>query len=193
MISFYPSYHVDGRESGWTLGDGDGQGGLACCISWCHKESDMTERLNWTELWYYLLRSLLNALNIQQCLPFWPVGTKMISSSVSTLETGLQLLDNSFPNNFSFPNVVEFHATYAQTALAKDLRRLLCRFMEPFLCVAHLPVSYFINSSCIGLPKFWSPLLSEILSPCATVWKVSPPESQDGYRAHLIYFLSFKN
>ena len=40
----------DGRESEWTLGVGDGQGGLACCDSWGHKESDTTERLNWTEL-----------------------------------------------------------------------------------------------------------------------------------------------
>ena len=30
-------------------GVGDGQGGLACCDSWGHKESDTTERLNWTE------------------------------------------------------------------------------------------------------------------------------------------------
>ena len=28
----------------------DGQGGLACCDSWVRKESDMTERLNWTDL-----------------------------------------------------------------------------------------------------------------------------------------------
>ena len=41
---------LDGRESEWTLGVGDGQGGLACCDSWGHKESDTTERLNWTEL-----------------------------------------------------------------------------------------------------------------------------------------------
>ena len=27
-------------------GVGDGQGGLACCGSWGHKESDTTERLN---------------------------------------------------------------------------------------------------------------------------------------------------
>ena len=27
-----------------------GQGGLACCDSWGRKESDTTERLNWTEL-----------------------------------------------------------------------------------------------------------------------------------------------
>ena len=35
---------------GWTPGVGDGQGGLACCGSWGHKESDTIERLNWTEL-----------------------------------------------------------------------------------------------------------------------------------------------
>ena len=31
---------------GGTLGVGDGQGGLACCSSWGHKESEMTEGLN---------------------------------------------------------------------------------------------------------------------------------------------------
>ena len=36
---------LDGHEFGWTLGVGDGQGGLA----WGHKESDTTERLNSTE------------------------------------------------------------------------------------------------------------------------------------------------
>ena len=40
---------LDGRESEWTLGDGDGQGGLACCDSWGRKESNTTEQLNWTE------------------------------------------------------------------------------------------------------------------------------------------------
>ena len=38
---------LDGRESEWTPGVGDGQGGLACCDSWGHKESDTTERLIW--------------------------------------------------------------------------------------------------------------------------------------------------
>ena len=40
---------LNGRESEWTPGVGDGQGGLACCSSWGRKESDMTEQLNWTE------------------------------------------------------------------------------------------------------------------------------------------------
>ena len=38
---------LNGRESEWTPGVGDGQGGLACCGSWGCKESDMTEGLNW--------------------------------------------------------------------------------------------------------------------------------------------------
>ena len=36
----------------------DGQGGLACCDSWGHKESDTTERLNWTELFVVMLSNL---------------------------------------------------------------------------------------------------------------------------------------
>ena len=43
-------YQLDGREFEWTPGDGDGQGGLACCDSWGCKQSDTTEQLNSTEL-----------------------------------------------------------------------------------------------------------------------------------------------
>ena len=42
-------HRLDGCEFEWTPGVGDGQGGLACCSSWGRKESDTTERLNWTE------------------------------------------------------------------------------------------------------------------------------------------------
>ena len=38
------------RYYNFTITVGDGQGGLACCDSWGCKESDMTERLNWTDL-----------------------------------------------------------------------------------------------------------------------------------------------
>ena len=41
---------LDGHESQWTLGVGDGQGGLACCDSWGCKELDTTERLIWSDL-----------------------------------------------------------------------------------------------------------------------------------------------
>ena len=42
-------YRLNGREFEWTPIVGDGQRGLVCCNSWGHKESDMTEQLNWTE------------------------------------------------------------------------------------------------------------------------------------------------
>ena len=43
-------HRLNGHEFDWTPGVGDGQRGLACCSPWCHKESEMTEQLNWTEL-----------------------------------------------------------------------------------------------------------------------------------------------
>ena len=43
-------HRLNGRESEWTPGVGDGQGGLVCCNSWGHKESYTNERLNWTVL-----------------------------------------------------------------------------------------------------------------------------------------------
>ena len=36
-------YQLDGHELEQTLGDGDGQGSLACCSPWGHKPSDITE------------------------------------------------------------------------------------------------------------------------------------------------------
>ena len=44
MVGWY--HRLNGDGFGWTLGVGDGQGGLACFSSWGLKESDMTERLN---------------------------------------------------------------------------------------------------------------------------------------------------
>ena len=39
-------HQLDGHEFEQALGDGDGQGSLACCSLWCHEELDTTERLN---------------------------------------------------------------------------------------------------------------------------------------------------
>ena len=46
---------LNGRESEWTPGVGDGQGDLACCDSRGRKELDTTEWLNWTENIPYLV------------------------------------------------------------------------------------------------------------------------------------------
>ena len=39
-------HQLNGHEFEQTPGDGEGQGGLACCSPWGDKESDTTERLN---------------------------------------------------------------------------------------------------------------------------------------------------
>ena len=39
-------HQLNGHEFEQTLGDSEGQGSLACCSPWGHKESDMTEQLN---------------------------------------------------------------------------------------------------------------------------------------------------
>ena len=57
---------LDGHGFGWTLGVGDGQGGLACCSSWGRKESDMTERLNCTELMSALYSSVITNPGIKK-------------------------------------------------------------------------------------------------------------------------------
>ena len=72
-------YHrLDGHEFEWTPGVGDEQGGLVCCNSWGRKESDTTERLNWTELtdtliiyayYFYYLHWLFFPIFILKLLP----------------------------------------------------------------------------------------------------------------------------
>ena len=44
-------HQFKGHEFEQTLGDGEGgQGSLACCCPWGHKESDMTSQVNiWTK------------------------------------------------------------------------------------------------------------------------------------------------
>ena len=73
-------HRLDACESEWTLGVGDGQGGLACCNSWGHKESNTTEWLNWTELMplvkgnWYLKVIVLSSGRRFGFLNVWTVG-----------------------------------------------------------------------------------------------------------------------
>ena len=49
MIGWH--HRLDGHEFEQAPGVGDGQRSLACCDSWGCKESEMTKRLNWRELY----------------------------------------------------------------------------------------------------------------------------------------------
>ena len=59
MVGWY--HQLNGHEFEQALGDGEGQGSLACCSSWGCKESDTTERLNNKICW--------------QCPKFWKIGS----------------------------------------------------------------------------------------------------------------------
>ena len=88
-----------GLESEWTPGVGDGQGGLVCCDSWLHKDSDMMEQLNWTELnsklevavAIILIKSIQLGLTegwewVRWCAQCFYVGSKCeVAQSCSTL------------------------------------------------------------------------------------------------------------
>ena len=69
---------LDGHGFRWTLQVGDGQGGLVCCGSWGHKESDTTEWLSWTDI--YWKKTHVNGLTQSKLMLFegqlWPVLLK---------------------------------------------------------------------------------------------------------------------
>ena len=62
MAGWY--YQLDGRESEWTPGVGDGQGGLACCDSWGCKESDTTEWLSWKLNWMTYVAAYMSSVDL---------------------------------------------------------------------------------------------------------------------------------
>ena len=64
-------HRLDGGESEWTLGVGNGQGGLVCCDSWGRKKLDTTERLNWIELNEGINQSLYTCSHFIKANLFW--------------------------------------------------------------------------------------------------------------------------
>ena len=92
------------HEFGWTLGVGDGQGGLVCYGSWGRQELNTTEQLNWTELnWtelrgYFARLSFFCKMNINRALRFkWDNICKI----PGTL-TVAQLLSNILRATFTY-------------------------------------------------------------------------------------------
>ena len=62
-------HQLNGHESGWTPGVSDGQAGLSCCGSRGRKESDTTERLNWTEGCF--------AFSFATLIPLWSLAGRI--------------------------------------------------------------------------------------------------------------------
>ena len=71
-------HRLDGHEFEQTPGDGDGQGSLACCSPWGHKELDTTEQLNSNKLLPLRMRLCVLCLVCQSCLTPWTVAHRLL-------------------------------------------------------------------------------------------------------------------
>ena len=70
MVGWY--HRLDGHEFEQAPGVGDGQGSLACCSPWGHKESIITERLNWTDTEIYVDKYTHRCMYIKDlCMIFY--------------------------------------------------------------------------------------------------------------------------
>ena len=108
-------HRLNGNEFEWTLGVGDGQGGLACCDSWGCKESDTTERLNWTEH-VMMLQTFELAYFLFVYLSFWKIHLVFEKKKKNVLLNqtwiGGLLIDNTWCLQEYLEFLNNLHVTY---------------------------------------------------------------------------------
>ena len=143
----------NGREFEWTPGDGDGQGGMTCCDSWGHKESDMTGQLNWSELnMYHAKKSHLSCISLinRQNGCSVQFSHSLVSDSATTWITARQA-SLSITNSWSSLKLTSIESVMPPSHL------ILC---HPLLLLPSIPSSIrvFSNQStlCMRWPKYWS-------------------------------------
>ena len=81
---------LNGHEFEWAPRVGDGQGSPVCCSPWDHKESDMTEWLNWTNNrnhWLHLLWPKMEKLYIVSKNKTWSWLWLRLLASVNKIHT----------------------------------------------------------------------------------------------------------
>ena len=78
MVTLHHQLNGNGFE--WTPRVGDGQGGLVCCGSWCPKESDTTDKLNWLPL----------SLSVETSPSVFPFVSASLNLSASIMYYGLE-------------------------------------------------------------------------------------------------------
>ena len=97
---------TDSMHMSLSLGVGDGQGGRACCSPWGSKESDMTERLNWSlkcfrfccwkcinQSWTLPRNFEIQTLRARRATPEWAqCFNEMLNCLISTIKLEKNLL-----------------------------------------------------------------------------------------------------
>ena len=147
-------HRLVGREFEWTPGVGVGHWGLACCSSWGRKESNTTERLNWTEL------------NI-----YWGLGTsKFIVYVLSLLNEEIYIKDlcvcvcvHVLRCSVMSGSVILWTVAH-QAPLSMGFLRQEYWSWVPFLSPGDLPLCMLLGK-LINLSVFQSPVIWRLIYP----------------------------
>ena len=107
-------HQVDGQKFEQALGVGNGQGNLACCSSWGHKELDTTDWLNWAEdnlkysFLFIPLFSLLLVILFSKILCYRRQFYFMESKEIVFMTIVLCPPDNFYPLSMKLTDVYEW-------------------------------------------------------------------------------------
>ena len=91
-------HRLNGHEFEQTLGVDDGQGSLMCCSPWGCKESDTTERLNWTELMDLMFLFSQN-LYVESLIPYVKIFRSRAFGSNLVIRVKLSRMRSVLINN----------------------------------------------------------------------------------------------
>ena len=170
-------HRLDGHEFEQVSGAGDGQGGLACCSPWGHKQSDTTEltEVNWTET-----NSTSHPLNCQKAN--YSTTLNVVSSlywQLSYTAVGIEHFQRAILYSVQFSCSVLSHSATPWTAarqaslyITSSWNLLKLMSVESVIPSNHLilycplllppsifpSIKVFSNESvlCIKWPKYWS-------------------------------------
>ena len=176
---------LDGCESEWTPGVGDGQGVWACCNSWGGKESDTTERLNWTELFIYLfflpvmLPFEIPRLTTDSPVRVFPGVWKLLF--IKTPFLGWISIPTSFVSLFIF-YILSYLLSKTMGCLSWCLmssasnQKLFCGVCSAFKC----SFNEFVGEKVVS-PSYSSGILGPPLSLCFDFWQLDNKMSCVGF------------
>ena len=153
----------DGRESEWTPGVGNGQGGMACCDSWGCKESDTTEWLNRTEL----ILSSIEAISI-----YFPTNSARAFHFCTPSPAFIvcRLFDDDHSDRCEMISDCSFHLHFSNNdwcwvSSHLFVSRLYVFFGEMFVrYFSHFLIGLFVFMvlSCMSCCIFWKLILYEL-------------------------------
>ena len=103
-------HQLDWHEFGWNMRVDDGQGGLAYCDAWGHRELDTTELLNWTELNDYYCLASFHVLSWHPFIILVKVSFPGLCSLLSRLFSFIEFWEFLTYAGYKqiFPNICDF-------------------------------------------------------------------------------------